>query len=134
MKAWIIAAVVAGALVLVGLPAVALALGFHGVVETSSSQPSKAHSQGPDAHHPMWQHRHGFGRHFGPGFGRHGFGPRKRPGHLKMHKLTAKQRAALADRLDQRAGQLHKAAACLRETSDPGPCLKRSFSPRPPRG
>jgi hypothetical protein len=129
MKAWIIAAVVAGALVLVGVPAVALALGFSGVVETSSSQPVRAQGQGPDAHHRMWQHGQGFGKHFGNGFG-HG----KRPGHLKLHKLTTKQRAALADRLDQRAEQLHRAATCLRAKSDAGRCLKRSFSPRPPRG
>jgi hypothetical protein len=134
MKAWIIAAVVAGALVLLGVPAVALALGFHGVAQTSTSQPSKAHSKGPDAHHRMWHHGHGFDKGLGPSFGRHGFGQGKRPGHLKMHKLTAEQRAALADRLDQRAGQLHKAATCLRGTSDPGTCLKRSFSPRQPRG
>jgi hypothetical protein len=126
MKAWIIAAVVAGALVLVGVPAVALALGFHGVVETSSSQPVRTHIHGPDAHHRMWQH--------GQGFGRHGFGHGKRPGHFKLHKLTAKQRAAIADRLDQRAGQLRKAATCLRGKSDAGQCLKRSFSPRQPRG
>jgi hypothetical protein len=130
MKAWIIAAVVAGALVLVGLPAVALALGFHGVVETHSSQPVRAHIHGPDAHHRMWQHGQGFGK----GFGGHGFGHGKRPGHFKLHKLTAKQRGALADRLDQRAGQLHKAATCLRGKGDAGKCLKRSFSPRPPRG
>jgi hypothetical protein len=80
MKAWILAAVVAGALVLVGVPA------------------------------------HGDGRHF------------------KMHKLTAKQKDALADRLDQRASQLHKAATCLRRESDAATCFKRSFSPPQRRG
>jgi hypothetical protein len=125
MKAWVIAAVVAGALVLVGVPAVALALGFQ--KQTVTASVSRVDSLSPDAHHRMWKkHDQGWGRH---GFGQ---GMRHRP--FTMHKLTAEQRAALADRLDQRAGQLQKAATCLRGKTDAGECLKRSFSPRPPRG
>jgi Spy/CpxP family protein refolding chaperone len=126
MKAWIIAAVVAGALVLVGVPAVALALGLHTDTGTGTSHAVRTHDVGPDGHHRMWKH--------GQGWDRRGFGPGKMHRHFAMHRLNPQQRAALADRLDQRAGQLHKAASCLRGKGDAGTCLKRSFSPRPPRG
>jgi hypothetical protein len=126
MKAWILAAVVAGALVLVGVPAVALAVVSHvdGGTSSATAEPKQHDRSGPDGH--------GWGKHqqgWGPRGFHHGDGR-----HFKMHKLTAKQKDALADRLDQRASQLHKAATCLRRESDAATCFKRSFSPPQRRG
>jgi hypothetical protein len=132
MKAWILAAIVAGVLVLVGVPAVALTLGSSGSSGHSSAGPTKDPSEdasddaseGPHEHPPMWKHGHGWGP---PGWAhRHG------PGHppFGLRKLTAKQRQELADRLDQRATQLHEAAACLRQNGDPKTCFKDTFGPR----
>ncbi len=124
MKAWILAAVVAGALVLVGVPTVALAVASQGSDKSSAgSHPRHHHGMRPGPGHGF--EKHGWGPH---GF-HHGDGR-----HFKMHKLTAKQRDALADRLDQRASQLRKAATCLRQDSDAAKCFKRSFSPPQQRG
>jgi hypothetical protein len=142
MKAWILAAVVAAVLVLVGVPAVALTLGSHGAGDSASAAPTPTptpqghHAKGPDGHHWMGKPHQGWGPPgMRPGNGHGPFQMHRFP----MHKLTAKQRDALADRLDEHATQLHKAATCLRQKSDVAACLKSSFgrgglSPRPPRG
>jgi Spy/CpxP family protein refolding chaperone len=124
MKAWILAAVVAGALVLVGVPTVALAVASHSDsgAPSASAEPKQHDRNGPASH--------GWGKHH-QSWGQHGFHPGR---HFKMHKLTAKQRDALADRLDQRASQLRKSATCLRQESDAAKCFKRFFSPPQQRG
>ncbi len=122
MKAWILAAVVAAALVLVGVPTVALAVALPRRGDTSVG-PGRSRSSttatGRTDHGWAARTRAGAPHGFHHGDGRH----------FKMHKLTAKQRDALADRLDQRATQLHKAATCLRQNSDAGQVLQALLQP-----
>ena len=131
MKAWILAAVVAAVLVLVGVPAVALTVGSHDTDDGGRATPLElAHqSKGPDGHH-HWAARWGSTTTAGVRTGCDlETGTRRSPCTSSPPSSATHGRPA-----DERATQLHKAATCLRQNSDAGKCLKRSFSPPRPRG
>lgn len=140
MKRWTVAAVVAVALALVGVPAAALALSSHGSqaarpAATSSSHASPSASGGTKS--PWWQHHRGDAKlhqklkRFGH---RHGATPGMPFGH---RKLTQAQRDQLADRFDAGAKRLQEAARCLRaETGSTAlrTCLSKTFPHHPGLG
>ena len=139
MKLWMLGAIVAGVLVVVGLPTLALTLAAHGTggdrasAATAAPTPSKdaerddkAGDKAGKKHGGHHGRGHGFG-HLRQGLGGPPFGHGLRPGHRGergLQHLTPSQRGKVADQLERRADSLDKLATCLRSKADISTCRK----------
>jgi len=135
-----LAATVAGVLMVVGLPTLALTLASHSTggdrasaataapSATANEQDEKADGDAGEKHADKVARKlarmHGRGHgHLRQRLGGPPFAHGLRPGH-RLKDLTPQQRTKVADRLERRADRLDALAACLRSKAEVSTCRK----------